>query len=175
MSERETRGALAAVPGRGSYWLASRHARGGMELFTFSVAGREMLPVFGHREDAEEFLRPGDSGGGWRPRETTAGEFASILMGPCAEVRWILLDPWPGADADMATGLASMERENFLELLADGGDPFRPAGQRNPSPSPVLRAIAGGKQPGRAAEPPEAQNPERRESAGGKEKECPTR
>ncbi len=141
-----------------------------MDLLTFSVAGEEMLPVFGHREEVEEFLR---SGGCWRPRETMAGELASILMGPCAEVRWILLDPWPGADTDTATGLAGMEREEFLELLTDGGDPFRPAGQRNSPPPPILRAAVGGKQPGRAAEPsgpPEVQNPGRQESAGRKGK-----
>ncbi len=128
-----------------------------------------MLPVFGHREEAEEFLRPGNVGEGWRPRETMAGEFASILMGPCAKVRWVLIDPWPGAG--MATGFASMEKEIFLELLTGGGDPFKPMGQRNPSPPPILRVVAGGKQPGRA----EVQDPGRRESAGGEGKECPTR
>lgn len=172
MIGRETRGALAVVPGRGSYWLASRHVRGRMELLTFRVAGREMLPVFGHREDIEEFLGSRYSVEGWRPRETMAGEFASILMGPCAKVRWILLDPLSGAEANMPIGLASMERENFLELLTDGGDPFRPAGRRNSPPPPILRAITGGKRPGRAAGPPEtpeAQNPGKQKFAWRKE------
>lgn len=148
-----------------------------MEWLTFNVVGEEVLPVFGHREDAEEFLRPENPGEGWRPRETMAGEFVSILMGPCAEARRILLDPWPGADAIQASALASLEREKFMELLTGGGDPFRPAGQRSSPPPPILRVVTGGEKPGRATKPSELaeiRNPARRESVGRKGKECPT-
>lgn len=110
----------------------------------------------------------GDAPGLRTPGETTVGEPASTIAGPRAEVRWTLLDPWPGTDADMATGLASMERKNFLKLLTDRGDLFKPVGQRSPPPPLILRVVIGGGRPDHAENPAEG-------LAKGKGEECPTR
>ena len=79
------------------------------------ASGEETLPVFSVEDEARMFFELGTSGG-WRVRETAAGELISILFGPCAGVRRVALDPLPGPDAALA-GLVSMGREAFMESL----------------------------------------------------------
>lgn len=81
-----------------------------------------MLPVFGHAEEAETFLRA-LGGSGWQIRETGAGELVSVLFGPCANVRKIALDPpASGASAEVLVNLVSLGREDFVELLMSGAE-----------------------------------------------------
>jgi hypothetical protein len=79
------------------------------------ASGEETLPVFSVEDEARMFFELGTSGG-WRVRETAAGELISILFGPCAGVRRVALDPLPGPAAALA-GLVSMGREAFMESL----------------------------------------------------------
>jgi hypothetical protein len=110
-----------------------------MEALTVELPGaagsldgqRMLLPVFGYGEEAKAFLdalrRDRSARGepcatpvgssGWRIRETTRGELASLLCGPYADVHGILLDPPPGLDAEMLVGLVGVGRESFVERL----------------------------------------------------------
>lgn len=103
------------------YWLIVKHDGPRMSVFTIELASSEkVLPLFGHMEEAETFLRAlGDSG--WQIRETGAGELVSVLFGSCANVRKVALDPpAPGAGAEVLVDLVSLGREDFVELLTSG-------------------------------------------------------
>jgi len=82
------------------------------------AAGEEALPVFSHEEEAEMFLRLGRVGfEGWQARESTAGELISVLYGPCAGVKRVVLDPLPEMIAEWTVGLVSLSRERFVDLV----------------------------------------------------------
>jgi hypothetical protein len=97
------------------FWLIVKDRTGGMEVLRTTLAsGEEALPVFSFEDEARMFLELGTSGC-WRVRETTAGELTSVLLGLCAGVERVVLDPLPGQFAQALIGLASMGREAFIE------------------------------------------------------------
>jgi hypothetical protein len=102
------------------FWLIARYRSGGMEVLKTTLAsGQEALPVFSFEDEAQMFLELGASGG-WRVRETTAGELTSVLCGLCANVDRVVLDPvttLPGPLIEGLNGLLSMEREAFMGSL----------------------------------------------------------
>ena len=107
-------------PGRppgSTYWLIAKVENGRMEALTVDGGGDEALPVFSHEEEAELFLCLGGIGGGWRARESSAGEVVSLLFGPCAGVASVALDPLPGTVAGAMIELVSLSRERFLDRL----------------------------------------------------------
>ena len=85
-------------------------------LTTILACGEVALPVFSFEDEARMFLEIGKLGG-WRVRETSDGELISVLCGPCAGVRKVVLDPLPGLDGEGMNDLLSMEREAFMESL----------------------------------------------------------
>ena len=100
-----------------AFWLIVRHDAGRMEAMTTDLpSGEEALPVFSLEDEASMYLELG-AFDGWRVGETTAGELMSMLIGPCAGVRKVALDPLPGPDAAALACLVSMERETFMESL----------------------------------------------------------
>jgi hypothetical protein len=100
------------------YWLIVRHERNRMEMLTVRLAGGgETLPVFSFEEEARVFCERGALGSGWRLRVTSTGELASVLLGLCAHVERVALDPLPLAGAEMLVALVSMRREDFVKLL----------------------------------------------------------
>jgi hypothetical protein len=112
--------------------LIARHRTGGMEVLrTMLAPGREALPVFSFEDEAKMFLELGASGG-WRVRETTAGELTSVLSGPCAKVDRVVLDPvpLPGPRIEGLNGLLSMEREAFIRSLLNPRRSRSPASGR---------------------------------------------
>jgi len=101
-----------------SFWLIAKVEAGRMTALTTDLGwGKTALPVFSFEDEARMFLELGESRGGWRVRETAAGELASVLLGPCAGVGRVLLDPLPGLDGIVSADLVSMEREPFVEFL----------------------------------------------------------
>jgi hypothetical protein len=114
MAERgASRRLLAPDP---AYWLIANSANGRVEVFTIECSSEgEVLPVFGHEEEAEMFLRLGEVEDGWRVRESRAGEVVSVLYGPCADVKEVALDPLPEMVAERIVGLVSLPRERFIE------------------------------------------------------------
>lgn len=86
------------------------------KLFRVRLASsEEALPVFTSKRSALEFVDSNDLG--WRVREYSPGELVSTLLGPCTEVKWVLLDPLPEdlATANDPTNLMHWER--FVDYL----------------------------------------------------------
>lgn len=77
------------------------------------------LAVFSSEEEAETFLRLSrdDEKMGWQSRETTAGELISVLLGPCAKVGWVSLDPLPLLLGRAMLPFVSVTRELFVQEL----------------------------------------------------------
>jgi hypothetical protein len=81
------------------------------------------LPVFSFEEEAQTFLylsEDDQEGRRWRCRQTTAGELASFLLGPCAEVRQVTLDPLPLSVGRVMLPYISVARKRFVEGLIGG-------------------------------------------------------
>jgi len=98
------------------FWLISKTDAGSSGALTAELAGGEKaLPVFSFEDEAGMFLGLGTLRGGWRVRETTTGELVSILLGPHADVEWVLLDPLPDLDGREAAELFGMPRKAFVE------------------------------------------------------------
>lgn len=105
-------------PAHSPYWLISRRVGGRISVYTTRLGGGgEALPVFGHSEDAMEFLRFAALQGDWEIRETGTGELISVLFSLCKDVDRVILDPLTGSDVALFEGLVSMERRRFVEFL----------------------------------------------------------
>ncbi|HLM76999.1 MAG TPA: hypothetical protein VK361_01185 [Rubrobacteraceae bacterium] len=107
-----------------TYWLIAKHENGRMEVFTVDSDGDggEALPVFSYEEEAEMFLRLGEFGDGWQVKKSASGELVSVLLGPCAGVGRVTLDPLPEVVAGIASNLlVSLYRGQFIEHLMDNG------------------------------------------------------
>jgi hypothetical protein len=103
------------------FWLIVKGEAGLLDVLRTNLAtGEEALPVFSFEDEAGMFLELGALDG-WRVRITTAGELISVLFGPCAGVRRVVLDPLPGQDVTAWNGLLSMEREAFMRFAANQG------------------------------------------------------
>ena len=106
---------------RRPFWHIARREASCMEVLTVEFpSGEEALPVFSFEEEARMFLESGAPGGGWRARQTTAGELASVLFGPGAGVRRVVLDPLPPPFPGQLAELLSMGREAFVRTYLDG-------------------------------------------------------
>jgi hypothetical protein len=84
---------------------------------TIDAGGETVLPVFSFREEVELFLRLQANGADWWPRETTTGELASLLLGLCARVDKVALDPLPSLGERETIGLVSTGRRRFMRYL----------------------------------------------------------
>lgn len=104
-----------------AHWLIVTHEGGRVEVLTIGSGDDEAVPVFSFEEEAQMFLllRAGMPGAGWRVREITVGELASILCGPCREVKAVALDPLPEACGWALNGLLSVRREEFVLATQD--------------------------------------------------------
>ena len=79
------------------------------------------LAVFSFKEEAEAFLSllEDDHKRGWQSRQTAAGELVSILMGPCASVKGVALDPLPLWLSRAMLRFVSVNRERFVRYLLE--------------------------------------------------------
>jgi len=114
-----------------AYWLITKNVNGRMEVLTLDRDGKEMLPVFSHKEEAEMFLRLGGMGEDWRISATEAEELVSVLYGASAGVKEVALDPLPEMVGEKTVRLVSLRRERFAGqspvrvMLADDQTMFR--------------------------------------------------
>ena len=101
-----------------SYWLIAEKRNNRIEALTIRTDDeQETLPVFSSEEEAEIILRFGGVTGGWRARESSAGELVSVLSGPCAGVKKVALDPSPEMVVEGTVSLVSLLRESFMKLI----------------------------------------------------------
>ena len=128
---RETEGATERSrcrPPGAAYWLITKTANGRVGVLTLDCGTGEALPVFSHAEEAEMFLRLGQAGDEWRVTESRAGGLISVLYGPCARVKEVVLDPLPGMVARGTVGLVTIARDRFMDLLANARRRSRSSG-----------------------------------------------
>jgi hypothetical protein len=104
-------------PPSSTYWLVAKNDNSRMEVLTIDCDGKEALSVFSFREEAEMFIWLGGFEESWRVRESRAGEIVSVLMGLCAGVGYVVLDPLPKMVAEKMVGLVRLDRESFLRDL----------------------------------------------------------
>ena len=82
------------------------------------------LPVFSFEEEAETFLQFwGEAGkkAGWWIKKAAPGELVSLLLAPCAQVKWVALDPLPLSFGRWMFTFFSVGRKRFMEdLLLEG-------------------------------------------------------
>jgi hypothetical protein len=112
---------------RSRYSIARRDAKGAGDadlLVVRPLEGRKGLPAFGF-EEARMFLDLRASGR-WQVRKMTKVELTSVLVGSCAGVARVVLDPLPGPFGETVMDLASVGRRAFMEpYLRNGGtSPF---------------------------------------------------
>ena len=130
MEKDRPRRALDHVPRQppdpAPYWLIAEKRNNRIEVLTIRTDDeQETLPVFSSEEEAEVFLRFGGVPGGWRARESGAGETISVLYGPCVGAKMVALDPSPEMVVEGTVGLVSLLRKSFINLVMarKGGPP----------------------------------------------------
>lgn len=108
---------------RTRFWLITKHENGQMSVLVLNPDGgeEEILPVFSFEKEAEIFLRSeAPRTEGWRVRESTLGELVLVLLGVCAGVARVALDPPPvRVGGEAMIGLLSLSRAKFLLGLMD--------------------------------------------------------
>ena len=108
-----------------SFWLIATRAHGRMEVLTIDAGGETVLPVFSFQEEGELFLSLEAAEADWWPRETTTGELVSLLLGLCARVDKVALDPLPGLGERGIVELVSTGRRHFVRyLMGEAAAPF---------------------------------------------------
>jgi hypothetical protein len=99
------------------HYVVTRDGDEGLEVLLAPLEGKgQVLPAFSAGWAAQGYLFAEAPGGGWYVRACTPGELVSLLVGPCASVEWVALDPRPGPrrGGEAAT---VMPWENFVDYL----------------------------------------------------------
>jgi hypothetical protein len=130
----ETAGGVPQRAGTQWYWVIAKDPKDGFsqpEVLTVYLDGTgEALPVFSFEEEAEMFLWLQSTEEGHEVRETTPGQLVSILYGPCAHVRRVMLDPLPEIGVRMQISLLGMDRNDFVESVMGARSldkPYKPS------------------------------------------------
>ena len=116
---KQRRGLATGAPERRPaplHHVVARDGEKGLEVLRVPSKGKgHALPVFSAGWAARGYLFSEAPGGGWYVRACTPGELSSLLVGPCAGVEWVMLDPRPGRHAGEVANL--MPWENFVDYL----------------------------------------------------------
>jgi hypothetical protein len=116
---RKRRGFATGVPERSPaplHYVVVKDGDKGLEVLRVPLRGNgEALPVFSAGWAARGYLFTEAPGGGWYVKTCTPGELVSMLVGPCAGVEWVMLDPQPVRYAGEAAN--RMPWENFVDYL----------------------------------------------------------
>ncbi len=125
-------------------YVIARHEANGLQLLHLPLeSGEETLPVFSSEVAARDFLLSSALEHEWYVRESYAGELVSLLLGLCADVGWVLIDPLPGEQAAEGNPADIAHWESFIDYLLGSKYCLFPT-----PPQPLVRTAA----------PPEADN-----------------
>jgi hypothetical protein len=117
---KQRRGLTTGVPDRSPaplHHVVTRDGDEGLEVLRIFLGEKgETLPVFSAGWAARRYLFAEAPGGGWHVKACTPHELVSLLVGPCAGVEWVALDPRPGPRSGGEV-LTVMPRENFVDYL----------------------------------------------------------
>jgi len=114
------------------YYVIARYEFSGLELLRVTLdSGEETLPVFSSEVVARDFLLSSALEQDWYVRESYAGELVSLLLGLCAGVEWVRIDPLPGEQAAEANPAEIAHWESFVGYLLGSKDRLFSAPQQN--------------------------------------------
>ena len=114
------------------YYVIARYEANGLELLQVPLrSGEETLPVFSSEVVARDFLLSRALKQDWYVRESYAGELVSLLLGLCAGVEWVRIDPPPGEQAAEANPAEIAHWESFVGYLLGSKDRLFPTPQQN--------------------------------------------
>lgn len=107
--------------GQRPLWIITSYQNNQINTLTLDSEGNgRLLAIFSFKEEAEAYLSllADDEKRGWQSRQTTVGELISVLLGPCAGVKWVALDPLPLPCTSRATlPFVSVSRERLVQVL----------------------------------------------------------
>ena len=100
------------------HYVLAREATKDPALFSLPLGfDEEALAVFSSGRAAQSFALSSVLTQEWRTRICSAGELASLLLGPYACIEWVLLDPPSGCLGAENTPTNLTRREEFLDYL----------------------------------------------------------
>ena len=107
-------------------WIITSYENNRMDTLTIAPdLDGGFLAVFSFEEEAEAFLcllgdeEKKEKKKGWHSEQTTAGGLVSVLLGPCADVNGVALDPLPLPLGRAMLPLISMSRGPFFQYLLE--------------------------------------------------------
>ena len=99
-------------------YMIARYGVKGLELLHVPLeSGEETLPVFSSEVAARDFLLSSALEQEWYVRESYAGELVSLIVGLCADIEWVLIDPLPGEQAAEGNPAEIAHWESFVGYL----------------------------------------------------------
>ena len=124
---KQGRGLTTGIPASSPaplHYVVVRDGEKGLEVLRIRLEGKgDVLPVFSAAWASRGYLFAEAPGGGWYVSAFTPAKLISLLVGPCAGVEWVALDPRPGprSGGEVAN---LMPRENFVDYLQGLTRPF---------------------------------------------------
>jgi hypothetical protein len=104
-------------------WIITSYENNRMDAFTLGPDfDGGFLAVFSFEEEAAAFLwllGDDEKKKGWQSEQTTSGELVSLLSGPCADVKRVVLDPLPLPLGRAMLPVVSVKRDAFLRFLSE--------------------------------------------------------
>ncbi len=104
-------------------WIITSCENNRMDALTLSPdPDGGFLAIFSYEEEAEAFLcllGDDEKKKGWHSEQTTAEGLVSVLLGPCANVKGVALDPLPLELSREMLPMVSMSRDLFLQYLLE--------------------------------------------------------
>ena len=104
-------------------WIITSYENNQMDALTIDPhLDESFLALFSYEEEAEAFLcllGDDEKKKGWQREQTTAEELVSVLLGPCANVKGVALDPLPLELSREMLPMVSMSRDLFLQYLLE--------------------------------------------------------
>jgi hypothetical protein len=102
-------------------WLIISYQNDRLEVLTIDLGVEGcVLPVFSFEEEAQAFLHllfNDEEEKEWRSERTESRGLVSILLGPCADIERVALDPLPLPMGRVMLPLVSMNWDTFLRYL----------------------------------------------------------
>ena len=100
------------------HYAIARHGYNGLRLLHVPLGfDEEALLVFSSWQSAQKFFLSDVVDREWYPRECSAGELISFLLGPYEGIEWVLLDALPGYLKAGGAQTNLISRERFVEHL----------------------------------------------------------
>jgi len=100
------------------HYAIARQGYNGLSLFHVPLGfDEEALVVFSSWQAVQRFFLSDVFSGEWYPRECSAGELISLLLGPYEGIEWVLLDPLAGGLTAGGAHTNLISQERFVDHL----------------------------------------------------------